>query len=151
MTTVGLVMETRTFCLAAAGLIPAGLFLQAAKYARSGPSLLQVCSIAVKAKCTVTYLIDPRREGNMHREWTYSDEPQLIRFRRRLSEAMEMDDIEDYSELAQKAGLTRACVLSYLRGTRLPSATSLVRLSRTLGVSCDWLLGFDKKKDAPWI
>lgn len=87
----------------------------------------------------------------MHKEWTYSDEPQLIRFRSRLSAAMKMADIDGPDELADKAKLSRACVWSYLRGTRLPSVVSLVRLSKALGVSCDWLLGFNRKKTVPWM
>lgn len=62
-TAVGLVMEGRAFCMAAAGLIPTSLFIQARRYARSGPSLSQVCTIAAKANCSVSYLIDPRRGG----------------------------------------------------------------------------------------
>lgn len=147
---VTLTLSVRVCALAADGLVSVSRAAEVVRLRRYA-SLASLVALAAEARCPVSYLIDPRcREADMNAEWTYSDEPQLLRFRRRLSQAMEMDGVRSADELARSARLSHACVLSYLRGTRLPSATSLVRLSRTLGVSCDWLLGFDKGGENPW-
>lgn len=46
-------------------------------------------------------------------------------------------------ELAKSIGLTEAGVSRIMKGARLPRATSIVGICRTLGVSSDWLLGLD--------
>ncbi|MBP3883465.1 MAG: helix-turn-helix transcriptional regulator [Olsenella sp.] len=76
----------------------------------------------------------------------YTEEPQLLLFRRRLRDAMRLEGIEGPSDLSARSGVAHTTVMSYLRGERLPGAVSLVRLSRALGVSCDWLLGFDGRR-----
>lgn len=63
-----------------------------------------------------------------------------MRFRRRLRDRM--DDIGlDAGDLALACGQTPRCVWQWLSGVRLPTAPSLIRISRALGVPVDWLLG----------
>lgn len=73
----------------------------------------------------------------------YSTEPQLLLFRRRLRERMRELGIDE-AALGREVGQTRQAVSLWLVGLRLPQAPSLVRLSRALGVTSDWLLGFDE-------
>lgn len=72
----------------------------------------------------------------------YTLEPQLLRFRRRLRAGMRVAELCTPADLAREAHVADGTVMAYLRGTRLPGALTLVRISRALGVSCDWLLGF---------
>lgn len=51
-------------------------------------------------------------------------------------------------QLAEKIGVTRATIATYESGNRLPSLFKLIRLSRALGVTTDYLLGVSKAKDA---
>lgn len=115
------------------------------------PSVPCLVLVARALGTSVSHLIDPGHErSDMDATWTYAQEPQLLRFRGRLRGAVRLAGVSSAGELASRAGVTKSCVLSWMRGTRLPSATSLVRLSRTLGVSCDWLLGFDMEGGRPW-
>ena len=45
------------------------------------------------------------------------------------------------AELAARTGLPKATIASYETGKRAASGKNLIALSRTLGVSTDWLLG----------
>lgn len=45
------------------------------------------------------------------------------------------------AELAARTGTTKATIASYETGRRAASYRNLIALSRTLGVSTDWLLG----------
>lgn len=76
----------------------------------------------------------------------YVQEPQLIHLKQRLRNEMKMQDMTP-AQLARQSGVTEQGILAYLRGIRTPNAVSLIRLSRTLNVSCDWLLGFGKGGD----
>lgn len=78
----------------------------------------------------------------------YGKEPQLLRFRRRLRAAMRARRASSRA-LAREVGLARSSLTGYLTGLQLPSPPYLVRLSRALGVSTDWLLGFDCPPAAP--
>lgn len=49
-------------------------------------------------------------------------------------------------QLAQKIGVTKSTVGLYESGDRFPSLPTLIALSRSLGVSTDYLLGLDKQK-----
>lgn len=71
----------------------------------------------------------------------FLEEPQLLKFRVRLREAMANADC-DIDTLSQISGLSVSTLLRYLRAERVPSGLSLVRLAHTLNVSCDYLLGF---------
>lgn len=46
-------------------------------------------------------------------------------------------------ELANKSGLSQQCVCSLEQGTRSPTGSTLVALSRALNVSTDYLLGLE--------
>lgn len=141
-------LRARVTILAMQGALP---FSALQKIAGNHVSLKKVINLARQAGCSVSYLIDlSYKETDMDSEFVYTDEPQLQLFRRRLIQAMEMSEVVSAEELSRSCGIAASCVMSYLRGTRLPSATSLVKLSRGLGVSCDWLLGFNKKGKTPW-
>lgn len=45
------------------------------------------------------------------------------------------------SELSRHAGMTPAAIWQIEKGERQPSADTIIRLCRALGVSADWLLG----------
>lgn len=45
------------------------------------------------------------------------------------------------SELAKKAGVTRAAMCRYESGERIPTLDTAVRLSRALGINLDQLAG----------
>lgn len=67
-------------------------------------------------------------------------EPQLRKFRSRLVVAMAARGITQ-PQLARRCNLAQATVCNYMVGKRLPNAVGMVRLTRELGVSADWLLG----------
>lgn len=53
-----------------------------------------------------------------------------------------MEDVGvDAEALALACGQTPRCVWQWLSGVRIPTAPSLIRISRALGVPVDWLLG----------
>lgn len=62
--------------------------------------------------------------------------------RTRLREAMGATGVTVHV-LSERAGVSDACLWGLLAGERLPSAQTIVGLSEALGISCDWLLGFD--------
>lgn len=147
-TETSITLQARVTCLIAEGTLPVTVALNITHW---DLSINRIIQIARAAHCSVSYLIDIRqKEPDMDVEYVFSDEPQLMRFRRRLLQAMEMSDVKTAYDLARISGVSHKCVMSYMRGTRLPSAISLVKLSRSLAVSCDWLLGFDKKGEKPW-
>lgn len=77
---------------------------------------------------------------NPEPEGPYTQEPQLMRFRSRLSRAMESADLTP-TDLAREVGRSRQVVWQWLSGVRIPHAVTIVRLSRVLDVPADWLLG----------
>lgn len=70
----------------------------------------------------------------------YSQEPQLLMLRRRLSRALEDAGMEP-ADLAREIGKPRQLVWQWLSGARIPAAVSIIRLARALDVPADWLLG----------
>lgn len=86
---------------------------------------------------------EPAGMARIERVTPYTLEPQLVLFRRRLRRGMDLARMPVASDLARASGVTEKAVMSYLRGEHLPQAVQLVRISRALGVSCDWLLGFE--------
>ncbi len=44
-------------------------------------------------------------------------------------------------ELAKRSGLTNVSISRYINGQRLPSVDRIIRLSKALGVTSDYLLG----------
>ena len=83
----------------------------------------------------------------------------LARIRRKLRDGQKLSDEElrsrfgarikimrqffglTQAELAARTGTTKATIASYETGRRAASYRNLIALSRTLGVSTDWLLG----------
>ena len=51
------------------------------------------------------------------------------------------------AQLAKRIGVTSSTVALYETGDRLPSLPRLIALSRSLGVTTDYLLGVSKQKD----
>lgn len=77
---------------------------------------------------------------NQATEGPYSQEPQLLRFRSRLSSSLERAGMTP-AGLAEAVGKSRQVVWQWLSGARIPSAVSIVRIARALDVPADWLLG----------
>lgn len=51
------------------------------------------------------------------------------------------------AQLAKRIGVNSSTVALYETGDRLPSLPRLIALSRSLGVTTDYLLGVSRKKD----
>ena len=51
------------------------------------------------------------------------------------------------AQLAKRVGVTSSTVALYETGDRLPSLPRLIALSRSLGVTTDYLLGVSRQKD----
>ena len=49
--------------------------------------------------------------------------------------------------LSEQIGLTQVSVCRYIQGTRVPDAYALGDIAKALGVSCDWLLGIEDKRE----
>lgn len=64
------------------------------------------------------------------------------RFAERLKQARLKLELPQWS-LADEIDLTTAAYQFYEKGKREPSITTLIRLSRSLGVTPNWLLGFE--------
>lgn len=62
-------------------------------------------------------------------------------FSRRVKERMYNLDINQ-NELADKIGVTPAAISRYLRGTRTPRVDVIVKMSRVLDCSTDYLINF---------
>lgn len=73
-------------------------------------------------------------------EGPYSQEPQLLKFRIRLSRSLERAEMTP-GDLAREVGKSRQVVWQWLSGARIPNAVSIVRIARVLDVPSDWLLG----------
>ena len=61
-------------------------------------------------------------------------------FPSRLRSAMDMNGLNG-ERLGELAGISAAAVSRYLAGIRQPTVENVVKLSKALGVSCDYLLG----------
>lgn len=62
-------------------------------------------------------------------------------FSRRVKERMYNLDINQ-NELADKIGVTPAAISRYLRGARTPRVDVIVKMSRVLNCSTDYLINF---------
>lgn len=51
------------------------------------------------------------------------------------------------AQLAKRIGVTSSTIALYETGERLPSLPRLIALSRSLGVTTDYLLGVSRQKD----
>jgi transcriptional regulator with XRE-family HTH domain len=54
-------------------------------------------------------------------------------------------------ELAERSGINQSTVSQLERGEQAPSLRSLIALAQALGVSIEWLLGFDNPNEAARI
>lgn len=61
-------------------------------------------------------------------------------FAERLTTEMERQELS-YRQLAEKMGITVTTLFRYAKGQRVPKATEIVKASRALGVTCDYLIG----------
>ena len=64
----------------------------------------------------------------------------------RLNEAMKKRDMS-VNEVADRAELNRATVYRYLQGKVVPKQKAIYAMSKALGVSPVWLLGFDDENE----
>ena len=61
-------------------------------------------------------------------------------FAERLTAEMKRQELS-YRELAEKMGITVTTLFRYAKGQRVPKATEIVKASRALCVTCDYLIG----------
>ena len=64
----------------------------------------------------------------------------MMIFAERLTAEMERQELT-YRQLAEKMGITVTTLFRYAKGQRVPKATEIVKASRALGVTCDYLIG----------
>ena len=63
-----------------------------------------------------------------------------MEFKERLAYMMERRDVANAAELSRMTGLTQVAIRNYMRGIKVPNAQALVKLSRSLGTTADYLL-----------
>lgn len=63
-----------------------------------------------------------------------------MEFKHRLAYIMDRRGIANAAELSRMTGLTQVAIRNYLRGIKVPNAQALVKLSRALGTTADYLL-----------
>lgn len=63
-----------------------------------------------------------------------------IIFAQRLQTAMYLKSWTG-AELSKRSGLTQAAISRYINGQRQPSVDRIIRLSKALGVTSDYLMG----------
>ena len=63
-------------------------------------------------------------------------------FEDRLQKAIGAMDMT-YSEVCRKTGIGQSCMNGYINYGMMPNCLNLVRLSKLLGVSTDYLLGLE--------
>jgi repressor LexA len=64
----------------------------------------------------------------------------MMEFRERLAYMMSRRGIASAAELSRLTGLTQVAIRNYMRGIKAPNAQALVKLTRALGVTADYLL-----------
>ena len=69
----------------------------------------------------------------------------VMGFSMRLDQAI-CDSHKSLTQIKRETGLSRSCVWGYLQETKNPSVLSLIKLSRCLRVSTDWLLGLKERE-----
>jgi repressor LexA len=69
-----------------------------------------------------------------------------MELRERLSYLMERRGIANAAELSRMTGLTQVAIRNYMRGIKVPNAQALVKLSRALNTSADYLLSGSQKR-----
>lgn len=83
------------------------------------------------------YPMEQLRRGGRNKVIPLGDKLRDLRNERNLSQA----------QLAKRVGVTSSTVALYETGDRLPSLPRLIALSRSLGVTTDYLLGVSRQKD----
>ena len=83
------------------------------------------------------YPMEQLRRGGRNKVIPLGDKLRDLRNERNLSQA----------QLAKRIGVNSSTVALYETGDRLPSLPRLIALSRSLGVTTDYLLGVSRKKD----
>jgi repressor LexA len=63
-----------------------------------------------------------------------------MEFRERLDYMMARRGIASAAELSRLTGLTQVAIRNYLRGIKVPNAQALIKLTRALGATADYLL-----------
>ena len=63
-----------------------------------------------------------------------------VEFKEHLIYLMERRGIVNAAELSRMTGLTQVAIRNYMRGIKVPNAQALVKLSRALNTSADYLL-----------
>ncbi len=63
-----------------------------------------------------------------------------MEFKERLYYIMKRRDIANAAELSRMTGLTQVAIRNYIRGIKVPNAQALVKLSRALNTTADYLL-----------
>ena len=58
----------------------------------------------------------------------------------RLAYLMKRREIANAAELSRQTGLTQVAIRNYLRGIKVPNSQALVKLSRALSTTTDYLL-----------
>lgn len=76
----------------------------------------------------------------MHTKNKQEDTENLIEFGKRLRNVMYIRDISN-RVLAQELCVSASTISGYRNGRRSPSITDLVKISRFLNISADYLLG----------
>ena len=71
----------------------------------------------------------------------------LKRFPSRVAQAVALRGIRSGAEAAARCGLGESSMSLLMSGKRSPSGESVSRIACGLGVSADWLLGFDVAVD----
>lgn len=70
---------------------------------------------------------------------------QFNSFSERLLYAMKIHNMKQ-ANLVKATGLTKSMICKYLNGTVEPSAKSIYLISKVLGVSSGWLLGYEESR-----
>jgi len=63
-----------------------------------------------------------------------------MEFKERLNYMMKRRGIANAAELSRMTGLTQVAIRNYIRGIKVPNAQALVKLSRALNTTADYLL-----------
>jgi len=63
-----------------------------------------------------------------------------MEFKQRLIYIMDRRGVENAAELSRMTGLTQVAIRNYMRGIKVPNAQALVKLSRALTTTADYLL-----------
>lgn len=72
---------------------------------------------------------------------------QVALFKDRLREAMESSGFPHICDLAHRTGLAPSVISRYLNGTTIPRYDNANNIAATLGVSTNWLMGYDVAKE----